>query len=160
MRLYHCNRRRLNIGDIVQPGNYGQIISEYGEQHPSWERETFLENARKLNYPTKPSRLNSCFGCEDLEVLRQYRNLNAKTDHIYFVEVCDKTAKSHKADYNCLQPIPGKDLDTWDDVVRGYWEGSWWSHLEHNPNVKCIEVLVESALQVIDVVEYVEANSK
>lgn len=86
-----------------------------GSSHTLWQREQTLEEIRQQQFPAKPSRLASTFCCTNLDTARFYMNVpalqgNRATLHpvLYEVEKVNPYAIEHIADFNVIQPLPGR----------------------------------------------------
>lgn len=151
--LYHSSPVLLEIGSVILPGNYGRVIGAVGEGHPHWERETELERVRSIYHPEKPSRLNSCFCCSNLESLNLYveaikkNSPNSFWPVIYEVEKVDPEAGEHRSDFNLVQPLPGLNMNM-SQIAQKYWDGDFWIKIEENPSVRCEEVLTTSPIRI------------
>lgn len=146
---YHCSRLQLQPGALILPGNYGNIISHTGPEHPHWIREQFLESYRKQFHPTKPSRLNACFVIDKPEACELYfKHHHLPTDSIYSVQIVDEGLEQHIGDYNCVDVIPGK-LETLDQVANHYWNNTFKTSIQGYSNISCMERLTLSPLKVI-----------
>ena len=68
MTYYHMCQIPLEKGSIIKPGNYGRMLEyDKGRNPIIYNRETILEGIRKKLCPEKPSRLHSCFVCDDIK---------------------------------------------------------------------------------------------
>lgn len=152
MRLYHVCPVGLDPGSVIRPGNYGRIIKLIGDGHPHWYRENQLEAMRLAEFPDKPSRLHSCFGCESLEAVRFFRQTQIPTGLVYLVEPTNPSASKHIADFNCVQPVPGK-MDDMEVVARHYWSSSFWYTIEEHPGLRCAETVISSGLRILEEVD-------
>ncbi len=146
-KFYHCCPILLESGSIINPGNYGRILTFIGETHQSWHREVILENYRLKNFPEKPSRLKSAFVCETIEAATLFKNTSCMSGIIYEVEIIDRNAPTHRADFNCVDVIP--TLRDMQEVANHYWNFSYRINVAEYPNVDPIEILTLSSLRII-----------
>lgn len=150
MSLYHVCPTWLDQGSIIRPGNYGRIVRQLGQAHPRWGTEQILEAVRSTDYPNKPSRLSSAFGCEDAEVARVFRARNCLTALIYEVELVDPDAPIHITDFNYIQTYDQfEDLRDMNNVAHIYWSNSSWFTITDRPGLHCAETVIASALRVL-----------
>lgn len=148
MILYHCTHLKLTDDSIITPGNWGKKIFETGPLHQSWRREMALEAVRVWNYPGKPSRLYSNFGCESVETIRCYKSKHCPSGFIYEVEIVDESASFHKGDFNAVEPLVGLAYDMW-SIAHKYWEYNLKTNVDEWPGVECSEVITASPLMII-----------
>ena len=152
MPLYHSSLSLLGPGSIVVPGNYGRIIRIVGESHRLWGREQTLEEVRKLEFPHKPSRLDSAFAYTSLETAKFHMNLPQVRGQLfpilYEVEKVDENAPEHRADYNVVQPLPRRP-ETMSEIARLYWTAGLWTSTVGGPNTKSEEMLTLSPLRIV-----------
>lgn len=156
MSLYHSSPKPLALGDVIAPGNWGSIIKATGSSHHSWYREMTLEAVRTAHFPSKPSRLVATFSCSDLATAEFYRQIDvmrgrkATADHLYEVEKVDPSAIEHRADFNLVEPIPGRG-ETMEQIAFLYWTAGRWYTIADMPGIRCEEIVTPSELRVIRV---------
>lgn len=154
MALFHSCPVLLDVGSLILPGNYGRIILETGDSHSLWFREQALELVRQQRFPGKPSRFSSCFCCTSLETARFYMSVPARQGRIgmlpvlYEVEKADPAAIEHIADFNVVQPLPGRS-ETMEQIAIRYWEASLWVAIADAPGIRCEELVTSSPLRVV-----------
>lgn len=153
---FHSNRRILGIGALVEPGNYGRLVTQAGESGPHWVREAVLEGVRSKRFPTKPSRLSSCFVTDNIETALFYHRHHCSEGYLYAVEIDDPSQPTHIGDFNCIQPLPGRN-QTMEQIAVIYWSGSLRTIIEAYPGLVCDEVVTASTLRVISRI-YVPAD--
>src|SRR6516225_12457424 len=101
---FHCAPVRLGVGSIIEPGNFGRVLSHY-EWNPTnfslniW-REALLEQARKLYAPDKPSRLKCIFALFSLEDAVAFRNKWCPTNIIHEVQPISENPGTHIGNYD------------------------------------------------------------
>jgi hypothetical protein len=119
VNFFHLAGIQLAPGSIVEPGNWGRIILATGPQHPEYQREIALENARLAKYPHKPSRLKAAFTSVDAGEAKAFRaRIPGFTHHIlYWVELAEPHAPSHLTDTRLGKP-QGTQAYDWADL---YW---------------------------------------
>tara|TARA_R110002020_G_scaffold232997_2_gene444644 strand:- start:1628 stop:2134 length:507 start_codon:yes stop_codon:yes gene_type:complete len=115
---FHLTHRKLQRGDVVQPGSWGGVVLDAGTTHEWFERETLLEAIRAKHYPTKPSRLQSAYYFPDLNHAMHYWVNFAQGDRVYAVQVADTSAPFHHAFMTCLPPVQGR---TDEEIAHHYW---------------------------------------
>ncbi len=146
--IFHSNRLRMQHGDIVSPGHYGELVRSAGEHGPHWNREEVLERVRKDRYGEKPSRLNACFGTLSLDAAVFYHHHQYPEGFMYYVQVIDPSAPRHIGDFNAVQPPPRSRM-TMEEVADGYWSGSLRFNIEGHPGLVCAELVTGSALKIL-----------
>ena len=151
MPLFHCTHKQLESGVIIQPGNWGRIILNQGETHPSWEREQVLERIRVGHYPEKPSRLKSAYCCETIEAAKCYKEKNIPQGYIYEVNIIEETQPSHRGDFNCLEPLPRRP-ENMEEIAHLYWKYALKTSVQEWPGVVCSEIVTLSGLKVLGLV--------
>ncbi|BAL75982.1 hypothetical protein [Bradyrhizobium cosmicum] len=154
MPLYHSGPKQLAPGDVIAPGNWGSIIAATGPSHHSWHREMTLEAVRSAHFPSKPSRLVATFSCANLATAEFYRQVavsrgwKVTADHLYEIEKVDPLAIEHRADFNLVEPIPGRG-ETMEQIAFLYWTAGRWYTIADAPDIRCEEVVTPSALRVV-----------
>lgn len=152
MSLYHCTHLQLNSGDTIKRGNWGRIILETGDTHPSWYRESILERIRCERYPEKPSRFDCCFACDNLETMKFYKRKNTPDGYIYEVEIIDESCVKHKGDYNAVEPMPHLHMNM-EQIADKYWQYKLKTSVKGYPGIEHSEVLVSSDLRVVKLIK-------
>lgn len=147
-KYFHSNRRVLRSGAIVEPGNYGRIVRQSRENGPHWARETVLEAVRLAKFPTKPSRLSSCFATNNLDTALFYHRHHCPEGCLYAVEIEDLSLPIHFGDFNCIQPMPRR-AETMEQIAEKYWNRSLRTTVAEYPSLVCDEVVTASRLRVI-----------
>lgn len=124
----------LEVGSIVNPGNWGRMIKMYDHRFGNpWVllRETLFDSVREKYYQNKPSRFESIFLCEDLTEMTGFlRNSNRFLDLIYEVELVDSTLPLHKG---CLIHTSIEEQDNYDSFTQKaykYWDATSVKHTE------------------------------
>lgn len=76
MAFFHVTQIQLAPRSIILPGNWGRILRLYNRSNVGevLYREKSLEDIRRLEFPNKPSRLNSVFMLETVEEARHFRD--------------------------------------------------------------------------------------
>ena len=148
--FYHVAPIQLEKGSIILPGNYGRIVTHTGYQHNQYGREMLLEYIRFKHYSDKPSRLHSCFVCDNLDDIKFFMQHHCSTGIIYEVSFLDDQAKQHIGCFNCLPPLPARFNKNAENVAHDYWKGEFIA-CEKAP--KCKEIVSESAIKIINVVD-------
>ncbi|HGB4912708.1 TPA: hypothetical protein ACJGVM_000465 [Salmonella enterica subsp. enterica serovar Welikade] len=70
--------------------------------HAGHPMEIILELIRQRDYPTKPSRLQSAFGCLSLSDADSFRNLNNRFSRAPIFEISPLNQQAHVADMHLL----------------------------------------------------------
>jgi len=135
-------------GDVIEPGNWGKKILEYGLNHSLWYREVILEAVRLHNFPSKPSRFNCTFSCDSLEAIKAYKSRHCHNGYIYKVDIMNKEYPIHKADFNAVEPLPGVKENMM-QMAQMYWQYIFKTSVEDWPGVECSEILTLSSLKII-----------
>ncbi|NAW88782.1 DUF2441 domain-containing protein [Photobacterium halotolerans] len=124
----------LEVGSVVNPGNWGRMIKMYDHRFGNpWVllRETLFESVRGKSYPNKPSRLESIFLCEELEEMLHFlKGSNRVLDLIYEVELVDSSLPLHKG---CLLHTNIVEQDNYDSLTQKayhYWDATSVEHTE------------------------------
>lgn len=140
---FHCAPLPLTPGSIICPGNWGRIKRRFEQNAASLLRETILEDIRRREFTSKPSRLDVAFACPTLVDAEQYRAKHAPTALIYKVEIVEPGAGSHAGDYElCVQGFVG--IDGMEELARRYWKGE---------TLGGPEIITMSPLRVIECVD-------
>lgn len=138
----------LKPGSIVEPGNWGRILSLYNHldvqlmQRKS--KEDLYEQVRKKYYPTKPSRLKTSFVCEKLEDVKDFENATCRLYNIvYEIEVIDNKKPFFRTDWSKMRSdiADKKVLETF---AHEYWRGE---------NIIYPEILTLSDIKIIKKIE-------
>jgi hypothetical protein len=146
--LFHFARAVHASGSFIEPGNFGRIIREQGEQHPLYRREMFYENIRQMSFPHRPSRLDCLFCFPTLDEAQRCRlHIKGYADSVLHVVATDEPA-DFVADMN--NHIQHFALATFDpNLAAFYWLG--WQQ-SHDPRVVVMrEVLLRRPAQVVGV---------
>ncbi|WP_112964736.1 DUF2441 domain-containing protein [Agrobacterium tumefaciens] len=117
--FYHCAPIKLGVGSIIEPGNWGRIISLVAYRHNHYHREMVFEHVRSIVKPQAPSRMDALFAFMSLEEAREYCALeNLRASLIYECETIDDDAKTY------LGPLNAFALKTNEfDMAAQYWNG-------------------------------------
>ena len=150
--MFHASRVLLQPGCAVLAGNYGREIARQGEQHPRWHRERILEEVRVRVFAEKPSRLRSAFVCPSIETARFYRDVHDPGAYIYEVEKVLPDAAEHRADFNVIQPLPGRP-ENMEEIAFLYWTARLWTTVAGHENIRCEEVLFETPIRILNQIE-------
>src|SRR5688572_23108483 len=102
--LYYRSESLFEPGDVIQPGNWGRVISGKGPAHSAFYREYFLESIRRSEFQSKPSRMKAAFVFEDFEFARTWDR--QKVEYIYSVKVADEAAPTCRTDMSWLEILP------------------------------------------------------
>jgi hypothetical protein len=148
MPHFHCTSSPLGIGSIIEPGNWGRIIANFGWKHACANREVTLEYVRQTEFTDKPSRLRSVFLLDDETEARFYAASDGRGTTMipYEVEVLNQSAPIHNADWRHVNPEGPLDME-W---ARNYWRGIQFTrHTNVEWDVACREVICESAIRII-----------
>jgi hypothetical protein len=153
MGLFHSAPIKLAPGSVILPGNYGRIIQATGTSHSRWSREVALEQIRTEHYPSKPSRLHSCFACTEEAAMRFYVSAMANKGPnlwplLYQVEKVEQDAIEHRADFNVVEPLRGHPA-TMTEIAHHYWRSSLWVTITDAPEIRCEELVTTSPLRVL-----------
>lgn len=121
---YHLSGVVLEPGSIIKAGNWGRIIRQAAWTHNLAIREMALEEARRLRFPHRPSRMDSVFVFVDVFEARNFRGrIPGFGAHIlYRVSLVDPTAPAHVTDTRLAGPA---------GTLRPDWADIYWS--DFNP---------------------------
>lgn len=116
---YHLSGVVLEPGSIIKAGNWGRSIRQAAWTHNFAIREIALEEALRLRFPHRPSRMDSVFVFVDVVEARNFRGrIPGFGAHIlYRVSLVDPTPLSHVADTRLAGPA-GRLRPDWADL---YW---------------------------------------
>lgn len=92
---FHLCKAKLGIGSIIEPGNFGEIIQLYGYKHNAFQREMLLEEVRRSDAPSAPSRLQCLFvfaTMQDAHMFQMREYAGFGTDYLYQVEPTEDCA--------------------------------------------------------------------
>lgn len=144
---FYATSMQVDVGAIVQPGNWGNIL--YAYKNPSENDlkkliiEQTLENIRLQLFPHKPRRMKSIFLFENLEQTRDFtKNYKRPADSIFEVRILDPSKPIHKGSMKAYD-LPKKTLpflSTLEQIATIYWEGK---QLEYP------EIVVESSVEIL-----------
>ena len=121
----------LEVGSIILPGNFGRIIrTQVNGGNILLLREYIYEEVRKRDYPDKPSRMESCFLCQDLNSALLFAQPNRfdfnPTQLLYEVEILNPDAPIHIAPIELVGVNPNANAwNAWTSAAKNYWE---WNH--------------------------------
>lgn len=97
MNLFHVAPIPLGVGSVIEPGNFGRLMTLNDAGSFAAHREAVFECIRAKNFIDKPSRLESIFCCLDEESIREYRTRFAPLGICYEVELIDLGKPVHIA---------------------------------------------------------------
>lgn len=115
-------------------------------QQNSWPilmllKEQIFELVRIKSFPTRPSRLESIFLCENLQDIRTFRSSNNRNlDLIYEVEIVDLSAPAHRTCMTYVENSNQGTLATIEQNAHSYWTGV---------TIQKPEILTRSSVRVI-----------
>lgn len=144
---YHAAPLPLSPGSIVQPGNWGRMLSTYKtNQSNGWllAREFVFETIRVSEAPNRPSRLSSAFVFYDLDNATRHLEV-APTNLLYEVELVQPDALQHRCAYNLLDfPLASDEfIPVSVSRARQYWRGE---------GIITAEILTASPLRICSLV--------
>jgi hypothetical protein len=143
IELYHCAPLPLSPGSVICPGNWGRIKRRFEQNALSLLREAVLDDIRRREFATKPSRLDAGFACPTIVDVEQYRAKHAPTGLIYKVELLEPSALSHSGDHELyLQGFVG--IDGMEELARRYWRSE---------SLGGPEILTLSPMRVIECID-------
>jgi hypothetical protein len=127
MIYYHLAPISLGPGSIIQPGNFGRMLSRYGCPSVNWllARELVFEAVRaEPRFFDRPSRLNACFGLPSEEDANKYRAANdqGRLQVLHSVEMADPEAVTHIASLTHLNQQQPTFLQPTRDAAIRYWD--------------------------------------
>jgi hypothetical protein len=126
---FYCCPMQLDVGSVVHPGNWEQILRTYSHRKFSntWltlVSELVHEHVRREAFPMKPSRFHCLFLCTSATGLSTFRIASGRLRDIgYEVELLDPAAQSHLGDWTLSNIRP---TDSVVAVTRNailYWRG-------------------------------------
>lgn len=126
-KYYFCCSLTLEVGSVVNPGNWGRMMMNYTPASSSpWVlvRELAYEKVREEEFPDKPSRLECIYLCNTEQELRTFMDQNGRIFDIgYEVELVDAALPSH---IGCLENPNIGDHDNYPQFknrAKEYWHG-------------------------------------
>lgn len=146
-RAFWVNHYEFKSGDGIEPGNWGRIIRERGEKHPHFKREQDMEAYRAEHYPNKPSRLECCYVCQNIEDALWYRRTYCPKDRLYEVRFDSETIPYHQGFIMCLPPLREK---TYEEAIKHYWDFDLRVEPDNQPGLYPVEVLTLSPLLIVE----------
>ena len=160
MVFYHWCPIPLKVGSVILPGNFGRIIRTLvNGGNNLLLREYIYEDERQRHFPDKPSRMESCFLCQDLNSALLFANPEEfdfnPTQLLYEVEIIYPDAPKHLAPIQFVGINPGANAwNAWTTAAKTYWE---W-----NPSYTLppMELVVKSPITIIAAgISYSQAHS-
>lgn len=143
MSYYWISSYPHNIGDIILPGNWGNLVKNTPNHH--WlHMENQFETMRLTINPQLPSRLACAFVFEDLDTARLLQSKRTN-DIIYEVELLDVEKPIYRADMALIHP----NLEQWDAHIGN--PKKYWSN-NYNEKVNWPEILTLSRFKVISLI--------
>jgi hypothetical protein len=106
-------------------------------------RERVMEDRRLSNFPSKPSRLSSVFGCRDLGDALQYHMSHARWSIVYRVETVTDEHRVHHAPW--LFDYEGPRAFYFDGT-QGMADIYWQEH----PLTRDMETLVDCPVRILE----------
>src|SRR5688572_28017896 len=103
---------------------------------------------RVSRFPEKPSRLKSLFACQTVEAMRCYGSVHCPNGFVYEVVMTDESARTHKGDFNAVEPLHGRPEDMW-SMAQAYWEYALKTSVQEWPGIECSEIVMASPLTVV-----------
>lgn len=146
---FHVRTPRINLGQIIQPGAWGQLLRTFtnnsipppqNTQVVLWE--VALESARRSIEPNQVSRLACTFVWENLADATAFRQQYRPAGVIHEVAPVGQEAASYRGDFSLLSHdvAGGAFVDFMPQVADAYWR---------SPNPLMPERLYPGALTVI-----------
>jgi hypothetical protein len=126
---------RLGKGSVIEAGNWGRIISSAGWTHPQAIREAALEEARRLRFHHRPSRLASVFAflsASDAQHFAAAETASFRFHVLHRVRLAEPNAISFIADWRLIYPTAPFRPD-WADA---YWLGASETASHSTPIIK------------------------
>lgn len=117
-----ANLSALLPGDYSRHGKQYLIDNLHMTNHAGHPMEIILELIRQRDYPTKPSRLKSAFGCLTLSDADSFRRLDQRFASAPIYEILPTQHQAHVADMNLLNiACPAHEYL---NKCHLYWQGS------------------------------------
>lgn len=136
----------LGNGSIVLPGNWGRMLKNYqiGSNLFLITREAIFEEVRLKNFPSKPSRLDSIFLCEDKQAIEIFKNETGRRfDITYEVELIDQTQPFHRGSWKMPLTNDHSIFHVY-ELAHAYWE---------KPTSADTEIVTTSPIKIIQQVQ-------
>ena len=144
---FYATSMQVNVDDIVEPGNWGNILYQYTNPSDNDLKkliiEQTLENIRLRFFPNKPRRMKSIFLFESFEQTKKFtQNYKRENDSIFEVKISDSNKVIHKGSMKAYD-TPKKTLpflSTLEQIAKIYWEGI---------QLEFPEIVVESSVELL-----------
>lgn len=130
---FHVSRRAWNIGDVIQPGMWGDrvkaVTTNRVAPNGGYQRgdlvnilwEGALEVARQVYAPNAPSRMNIVFLFTARADAEAFQGRIGEEARVYEVRPVNDDAPHHLADMDRLHDVPDHLIDHVHDRCRDYW---------------------------------------
>lgn len=142
---FYCTGHSLDPNTILQPGNWGRTIQQWGNAHRLFNQEMALEAERANNFPDRQSRLTANFIWPRLNDAKWYRAHHHPADSIYEIRF-DQQLPLHQGVFLCLPPLRGfSDAQ----AIRHYWAFDHGVYWDQDPGYMPIEIVTASPLLVL-----------
>jgi hypothetical protein len=147
-KYYWLCSYKLEVGSVINPGNWGRIIKMYAPQNNHAQaliatREYIFESIRLKNYPDKPSRLESIFLCKTIEDAQELHQKNRQFDLIYEIELVND-GQIFETDMALVNNDPNDTILAIEGKANLYWN--------HSQIIKS-EILTDSPIKIVGAFE-------
>lgn len=139
---YYLCSYPLGVNSIVEPGNWGRILKTYllGGNLFIPCRELAFEQVRLNHYPSKPSRLESIYVCENLADIQKFKLEGRSFDLTYEVEILNPTTPYHRGDWTQQNFTNSENVESLFSKAHAYWTAQ---------NVTSPEILIQSEIKIL-----------
>lgn len=144
---FHVSSDNLLIGTLLE-ARYGKAIQQRRNHQASYIyvqylRELILENYRTANFQLVPSRLNSIYLVDSLEIAEIYSAQHGK-EYIYEVMI-ESEKPTLKADMKWLDKCKDQSIENLLKMANSYFSGessgdSFWETLHEGPVIIVNEI--------------------
>lgn len=129
MTYYHWCAVPVREGSILEPGNWGRIVSTYDPNEADNRfrlvREAAYEFGRQALTPDAPSRLHCIFSCPTLDEAKDFHRERwggrRGLELLYEVEPIDSGCPVHVTSWTRYDLLSEPDLQSLQSSIRSYW---------------------------------------
>lgn len=145
--FFHVNRPGLRIGDVIEPGHFGELhfAETAAQQSVDPNGEHLRERIRLAEFSSKPNRMKSIFVWETLADARNFRDPFRHGSAIYRVKFTNPLAPAHRVCATSFSmPRASQSMFRPESLARQFWA---YPPLTSENN----EVFAESAVTIIEI---------
>jgi hypothetical protein len=152
MPLYHRCRHLHQPGALIQPGNWGKIVTGWGPRHGQYLREYAFERIRDREFSDKPSRVACVFAFEDDAFAKAWTRGNPpEPEHVYLIDTVEPDTPTLRVDMAWIDVFwQYHSFDSIDECIRHYWRGDATAQPKWEVLVAGPVVVRQRASQILD----------